>query len=81
MDKGKRSADIQILKTPSGDAMMVVHIDKENLGRMVGSGAVLGIFEELEPKGGVNLPKCLVRFDKFRITEDLIIEPGFSRIG
>ena len=79
MDKGKSSADIQILKTPSGDAMMVVHIDKENLGKMVENGAVLGVFEKLEKD--IKLPKCLVGYDMFRIREDIIIEPGLMRIG
>jgi|GEM_PF-4567627 len=79
MDKGKSSADIQILKTPSGDAVMVVHIDKENLSQMVESGAVVAIFEKLEMD--LKLPRCLVRYDKFRIRDDLIIEPGLTRIG
>jgi len=78
MEKEVGPSDVQLLKTPSGDAMMVVAVDKETLKGMLEKGLVIGIFEpkELDFK----LPQCLARYDRLRIRKDLIIEPGFVRI-
>jgi hypothetical protein len=78
MGKEKGPSDVQLLKTPSGDAMMVVSIDKRTLGSMLDKGLVVGIFDAKEIE--LKIPLCLVRYDRLKIDKDLIIQPGFVRI-
>jgi len=40
MEKEVGPSDVQLLKTPSGDAMMVVAVDKETLKGMLEKGLV-----------------------------------------
>ena len=72
-----KSSDIQLLKTPSGDAMLLVHIDKESLKTISKLGAGIVVTSKLK-----DIPKiqCLARYDRFFIREDLIIQPEIQRI-
>lgn len=70
MKKAEKFSGVNFLKTPSGDAMMVVHIDKESLKVLMEKGAVVAIDPELVPGAS-----CAVRYDRFRIDEEWVIQP------
>jgi hypothetical protein len=71
MEKAEKFSGVNFLKTPSGDAMMLVHIDRESLKVFMEKGAAIAIDPHVEAitKG------CQVRYDKFIIKSDLVIQP------
>lgn len=74
----KKSDGVQVVKSASGDIMMVLPISKRlaaSLAKREVAIVVAGI-DELS-----SVKKCLARYDGFRLKPDLVINPVAEIVG
>lgn len=74
----KKSDGVQLVKAASGDIMLILPISKRLAATLAKRDVAIAVanIEEL-----INLKKCLVRYDKFRLKPELITKPVADLIG